>query len=394
MSSNERIPFTAADILHWRHEYSPVTLARTREDALPSGLAVAMAPMFVAWGSSSGGFGPDDYYIVRNVNVLNNPVRGVTLLGTVKVWADSVESVEFVMVISKVAGRESPGGHAMLRFRFREDRRPVTLGRDGKPFTNNSVIDDLVLSWEAWRPPLDSFDPVAGLDPSTYALTPRCLAGSVRCLADAVLDRPWHCYPLNLPDVEHAKNELMYVSFVLADAVARQTALGLFEEHLERGRNMPEGYPEAELDEWETLAEETKKAKVPENPIDDILNGKIRYQLLERSCITMALQSVDWANHRIHERAGLGDPRRIRISPETMPAFLSALATGKRTAALLRVPAALHWLMNNHTVIPSHAPKLLEEAGLLQRENGRIVEHHYDNRAHTPYGSISEHLIY
>ena len=394
MPSSKRSVVTAADILKWQRTYSPVLRVRTQQDEFPNGLSAAMAPLFVSWLSSSAGFGSEHYYLVRNVNVLNNPVEGITLLGTVKVWAESVESVEFVMVISKVAGRETPGGHGMLRFIFREDRRPIVLGADGQPFTNDSVLDDIVLSWEAWRPPRSSFDPVAGLDPSTYALTPRCFAGPVRCLADAVLDRPWHCYPLNLPDVENAKNELLYVSLVLADAVARQTALNMVEEHIEEGRNMPEDYPDAELEDWETLAEESRKAEVPENPIEDILNGKVRYQLMERSCITMALQSVDWANQRIHERAGLGEPRRIRISPKTMPAFLSALAVGDRTVALLRMPAALHWLMSNHTVIPSHAPGLLDEVDLLRRENGQIFKRHYDNRRQTPYGSISEHLIY
>jgi hypothetical protein len=394
MPSRKPAVVTAAEILKWQHAYSPVLRVKTDQDALPNGLSVAMAPLLVGWLSSSAGFGAEDYYLVRNVNVLNNPVEGTTLLGTVKVWAESVESVEFVMVISKVAGRKTPGGHGMLRFIFREDRRPIVLGGDGQPFTNNSFLDDIVLSWEAWRPPIASFDPVAGLDPSTYALTPRCFAGSVRCLADSVLDRPWYCYPLNLPEVENARNELLYVSLVLADAVARQTALSILDEHIEKGRHMPEGYPEAELEEWEALAEESRNAEVPEDPIEDILNGKIRYQLLERSCITMALQSVDWANQRIHERAGLGEPRRIRISPRTMPAFLSALAAGNRSVALLGIPAALHWLMSNHTVIPSHAPSLLDEVGLLQRENGQIGKRRYDNRRETPYGNISEHLIY
>ena len=392
--SSKRRVVTAADILKWQRAYSPVLRVRTEQDAIPNGLSAAMAPLFVNWLASSADFGSEHYYLVRNVNILNNPVEGITLLGTVKVWAESVESVEFVMVISKVAGRETPGGHAMLRFNFREDRRPIVLGADGQPFTNDSVLADIVLSWEAWRPPLASFDPVAGLDPSTYALTPRCLSGPVRCLADAVLDRPWHCYPLKLPDVENAENELLYVSLALADAVARQTALSIVHEHVEAGRKLPEDYPAAELKDWETLAEESRKAEIPENPIDSILSGKIRYQLLERSCITMALQSVDWANQRICERVGLGEPRRIRISPKTMPAFLSALAVGNRTMALLRMPAALQWLMSNHTVIPSHAPNLLDEAGLLRRENGQISKRHYDNRRQTPYGSISEHLIY
>src|SRR5678809_1298992 len=106
---------TAAKILEWHHAYSPVLRVSTDLDALPNGLSVAMAPLLVGWHSASSGFDSEDYYLVRNVNVLNNPVEGTTFLGTVKVWAESVESVEFVMVISKIANRETPGGHAMLR---------------------------------------------------------------------------------------------------------------------------------------------------------------------------------------------------------------------------------------------------------------------------------------
>jgi hypothetical protein len=77
-----------------------------------------------------------------------------------------------------------------------------------------------------------------------------------------------------------------------------------------------------------------------------------------------------------------------------MPAFLSALVAGKRTAALMGAPAALHWLMNNHTVIPARAPKLLDEVGLLRREDDQIVKRYFDNRRRTPYGSPAENLIY
>jgi hypothetical protein len=45
-------------------------------------------------------------------------------------------------------------------------------------------------------------------------------------------------------------------------------------------------------------------------------------------------------------------------------------------------------------VIPSHAPALLDEVGLLRRENGQVVKRRYDNRGQTPYGGLSENLIY
>jgi len=385
---------TPADILAWRRFEAPVIRVRTARDALPSGLAMAMAPLLVNWTSSSAGFGPDDYYILNNVNLANNPVGGITLLGGLKVFADSVESVEFVMVISKVARVETQAGHGMLRFNFRKDRRPIILDKGGEPLANDSAVEDIVVSWEAWRPPTASFDALAGLDPKTYALSPRCFVGSVRCLTDAVLDRPWTCYPLRLPDVDNSLNELLYVSLALADAVARQTIMNILDQRIEKTKDMPDDYQDADLSEWEQVAEYYRNTEVPEGPIRDILDGKIRYHLLERSCITMALSSVDWANRRIHERAGLGEPKPLRVAPLAMPSFMSKLASGKRTAVLLRVPAALHWVLTNQTVIPAKAYELLDEVGLLQRENGRIKKVHYDNRRHTPYGEVAEHLIY
>jgi hypothetical protein len=361
MPSSERRVVTAADILKWQRTYSPVLRVKTQQDELPSGLSVAMAPLFVSWLSSSAGFGSDHYYLVRNVNVLNNPVEGITLLGTVKVWADSVESVEFVMVISKVAGRESPGGHGMLRFTFREDRRPIVLGADGQPFTNDSVLDDIVVSWEAWRPPLSSFDPVAGLDPSTYALTPRCFAGPVRCVADAVLDRPWHCYPLNLPDVENAKNELLYVSLVLADAVARQTSLASSTSN-SQGPQHAEDYPDAESKDWENLAEEARR-HTPEN-------GSVAFSTgaslpAARALMHAALQSVDWVISDSRgpdwdRRSGSASPESMRpSSPRWQPASARRLSCGCG-AALAREQSA---------VIPARAD--MDEVGLLRREKVR-----------------------
>ena len=381
-------------MLDWSREASPLIRVRIARDAVPGGLSLAMAPMFVKWKYSSPGFGPDDYYIVQNVNVANNPVGGIVLLATLKVFTDSVEATEFVVVTSKVKSRETPFGHAMLRFIFREDRRPVILDREGRPLANDSTVEDLIVSWEAWRPPEASFDPLSGLDPKTYALTPRCMLGPVRCLSDAILDRPWHCYPIKLPEVPHAHNELLYSTFALADAVARQTAAHMIDRRIEREKNFPEDYGAAEESEWEALVGHYQAAKIPEHPIRDVLEGKIRYHVLERSCITVPLSSVDWANHRIHRRAGLPEPPRVKIAPESMPSFLSDLVSGDRTPLLLRVPAALHWMISNPAVIAGKAPDALNEAGLLERKLGRAKKTSYDNTRKTPYGSIDEHIIY
>lgn len=390
----EHRKISAAEILDWNRAESPVVRVRIPRDVVPGGLALAMAPMFVKWQASSPGFGPDDHYIVQNVNIVNNPVGGVLLLATLKVFCASVEEVQFVAVTTKVTRRETPFGHGMLRFIFKEDRRPIILDQEGLPLANDSEVSDLVISWEAWRPPEASFDPLKGLDPSTYALTPRCLVGAVRCLSDSILDRPWHCYTLKLPDVEHAHDEMLYSCFALADAVARQTVAHLVGARIARGQKMFTDYMEAMDADWDALGDYYKSSNVPEEPIRDVLEGKIRYQLLERSCITMALLSADWGNHRIHRRAGLPEPKRVEVAPESMPSFIAELVSGERTPLLLRIPAALHWVMHNQTIVVRKAPKALADVGLLERRMGRIPRTVYDTRRKTPYGSLSRHIIY
>jgi hypothetical protein len=391
---NKHREYAASEILEWSRADTPMVRVQTATDAIPGGLAMAMVPLMVNWSASSLGFGPEDFYLVHNVNVASNPIEGTTMLATVKVPAGSVESVEFVMVKSKVGNVETDAGHALLRFVFRDDNRPVILSNEGNPIANNASFNDLVLSWEAWRPPRAEFDPVAGLDPETYALALRCFNGSVRCTADAILDRPWTCYPLQVPDVPNAADELLYVSLLIGDAVARQTITTILNRRIEEDRNLPEDYSSLATNEWVEIKDLLERENIPENPLQEILDGKIRYHLLLRSCITMALTMIDWANVRIHHRAELPEPRRIRVTPESLPNVIDNLAQGKRSSVLARIPAALHWLTNHQTVIPGKAYKLLDEVGLLQRRDGRVVEKHYDNRRESPYGRLEDHLIY
>ncbi len=385
------VPTKAAEALEWKRDTSDVIRVRIDKDVVPGGLSLAMAPVFVNWQSTSASFGPDDYYILRNVNVANNPVGGIVMLAGLKVFADSVERAELVTVIWKVARRETPVGHAMLRFIFKEDRRPIILNRDGEPFANDAGVEDIVLSWEAWRPPKEVFDPVKGLDPTKYALTPRCMLGNVRCLLDSILDRPWVCYPLKFPEVENAYNELLFVSLGLADAVARQTVATLLDRHIEQDQFF-EDYPAPEVNEWSQLAEDCRAANVPENPILNILQGKTEYQLLTRCCVTMALASLDWANHRIHRRAGL-EAKRLQLAPQSMPSFVADLASGERGTMLMRIPAAMYWLVHNHSALAGKAHEILDEAGMLEHKRGRVVKTRYDNVKKSPYGDIADHII-
>lgn len=355
---------------------------------------MAMAPAMVSWDSSSVGFGDEDFYLVHNVNVAVNPIAGTGLLATVRVPAAGVESVEFVTVLSKVGKVETEVGHAQLRFVFKPDHRPVILDNSGRPMANNATLEDLVLSWEAWRPPRAGFDPFAGLDPSTYALTMRAFHGPVRYLTDWMLDRPWVCYPLRMPAVPHAADEFLYVGLLLGDTVARHTISEILDRKIEQDRNLPEDYAEPEVEEWKQLKETIENENLPENPIQDILGGKTRYHLILRSCVTMALTTLDWANVRVHRRAGLPDPPRIRVTPEALPALLDDLVRGKRSSTLVRIPSALHWLIHHQTVIPGRAYKALDDVGLLQHRLGEVLRIAYEDRQETPYGRLRDHIIY
>jgi hypothetical protein len=383
-----------ADIFEWRRTNTPLVRVNTAEDALPGGLSMAMAPLIVDWEGSSIGFGPDDYYLVHNVNVSSNPIEGTTVLATVRVPAAAVESAEFVLVMSKLGRFKTKMGHAMLRFIFKPDARPIILDNRGKAVANNAKIQDLVLSWEAWRPPTAHFDPLAGLDPTTYSLTPRCFSGSVRCLTDSILNRPWVAYPLKLPDVPNAADEVLYLGLLLGDALARQTITQLLEVQV-KGDDEAQDRAQAEAEDVVEGEAALEESEIPQNPIRDILDGNLSYHLLLRSCVTMALATIDWANVRIHRRGGLPDPPRIRVAPDSLPTALDEIAEGNMKSAFLRIPGALYWLTKNGSAMPGDSYKVLEEAGLLQTgEDGKIARKDYENRHESPYGCIDDNLIY
>jgi hypothetical protein len=391
--STHHIP--ASRVLEWSQTDTRFVRIETARDVVPGGLAMAMAPVLVKWGESSLGFGPENHYSVRNVNLFDDPISGITLLGGVRIPAASIERVEFVLVMSKLGNLEADiAGHAMLRFVFKQDSRPHVLGDSATAATHDWYLPDLILSWEAWRPPQAGFDPIAGLDPKTYALTLRASAGSCRCLGDSMLDRPWRCYPLQFPDVPHFAEELLYVSLLLGDAVARHTIGGLLQHRITKGSDAPADYDDPEAEDWEAVMRSLRDQELPEDPTQDILGGNISYQLLERSCITMALMSIDWTLVRAYRRAGLGDPPRIRVTPDSVPAMLDELALGNRRAALVRVPSALRWLTDHQSVVPGKSVQLLDEVGLLKRDKGRIVMRHYDNRLESPYGKPRDNIIY
>jgi len=381
------------ELLEWSRTGTALVRINTATDAIPGGLSMAMSPVLVNWNESPVAAGVGGSYLLHNVNITSNPIEGITLLGSVRIEADSIDSAEFVVVLTRLGRFETDAGHAMLRFLFKEGRHPHILGPEGEPVMRNAPLTDLIFSWEAWRPPRAGFDPLASLDPAQYALTMRGFNGPARCLGDVVLGRPWVCYPLSLPQTPTALSELLHVTLLMGDAVARQTIGTLLDEKIAEEGGTPGDYPKAEARDWASLRAALEHAVLPENPIQEILNGRYRYHLLLRSCITMALTTIDWANVRIHHDAQLPTPERIRVAPSSLPSFFDRWRQGDHSSALLRLPGALHWLLNNQTVIPAKAFELLDEVGLLLRRDEHIVRKHYDNRDQTAYGHIRDSLI-
>ena len=106
--------YSPTDVLAWSRSETPLVRINTSTDAL-GGLALAMAPVMVNWKQSTPE--PGGEYLIHNVNLASNLIEGTTILGSMRVRADSIERVEFVLVVSKVGRLETDAGHAQLRLK-------------------------------------------------------------------------------------------------------------------------------------------------------------------------------------------------------------------------------------------------------------------------------------
>jgi hypothetical protein len=382
-------------LLDWASEATPTYRVRTTTDALPGGYSATMTPALVNWRMSShdGHRGDDQFYLVRNVNSGGNPVEGITNLCSVEVPACGAESAEFVTV-PLGAGGVQIGGHGMIRLIFREGERPRMLARSGDPVPGEAGLRDLVFSWEAWRPPGVQFTMKKGLDPETFGLTLRCYAGAQRFLEDAMQKRDWTCYPLALPGGQRGLDELLYVALVTGDSLARHTIARLLEGARPAGAGeTPVDYPDAGRDEVRLLTEALLENRAPEDPVTEVMGGKISYQLLERSCVTMALEVVAMTAHRLTADLPADDQIRVRVTPENIPSWVEDLSSAGMAGIFLRMPHVVWWLMHNANVLPTRAWRILDDAGLLERRDGEVVKRQHSLFGDTPYGKLSDNLL-
>ena len=364
---------------------------RTTQDVLPGGLSAAMAPAFVVWDESdlsSGGA-----ITLRNLNHGGNPVSGITVLRTAVVQPDRLERVELVMV---PLGGPDAVSHGQLRFVF-ADGGAALLGGDSTAVGAPEPLADIILSWEAWRAPGVDYSVMKGMDHEAYQLSMRAYSGVQRFLEDALQQREWTAYTLQLPGGQAGLAELLKVALAMGDGAARHVLAAML-EHAEEDW-AAEG-PGAEheggdaLALWRELGTKLGEARTGGDERID-LAGHTGYQSLLRSCATMALYTVDLATSRLIEaglpHAGMRPTRKPEIEDE--PAWMTEMAGASIAGVFLRGPRMIRFVLANPTTIPSKIPGALDEAGLLVREGDEPVKRRYTIDAETPWGPADQVLI-
>lgn len=377
-------------LLGWAEKATPLARVNTATDTLPNGLALSMLPFLVDWQESHLD-GKSPFVLVRNVNAGGNPLTGENLLATARVPLDGVAGLEWCLTPTRNRdNRDTFMGHAMLRFLFDPERRPTILGRDGAALSGALRPDDLMLSWEAWRPAMTRYDGLKGLDPETYTLTARAYTGAQRFLTDVIRGNPWRCYPVKLPEVDDALKSTLLTALLSGDAFARRII----------GRLVAEGVVEAEGMQTLTPAQIERArqvfsaAQLPDDPLSALMGkADLSYQLLERSCITESLAMIQLALIRIHDEHDLGPAPRMQLVPDALPGWIQDLAEADHETLLAHVPGALLFVANNQQVLPINAYRILEDAGLLHEGESGPVVYYYDKASGTPYGDIRDNLM-
>jgi hypothetical protein len=365
----------------------PLRLRRER-DALPGGLAAAMAPMLIDWKASEIGRS-DGFVVVRNLNCGGNPLAGTTVLQRVRIPLDGVERIEWTLVPLKGGGGRGQLHHGQLRFVFREDRPAELLDLVPPSGGGDRELHDLVASWEAWREPGVGYDVKAGMDPDAYRLALRLYAGPQRFLADALGDRDWYCTPLRLPGGPEGLAEVLKVTLALGDGVARHT---LSEEFAEAGADWLAGTPASRREDvaatWRTLLAHAEPRRATDDSRINLPPEQRGYQSVLRSCATVAYYSVLVAVNRLLER-GLDDG----VQPDKLDdvhlggdePWMREVAHADLGGLFARAPSALRWLRAHPHAVPGDIPERLERAGLVDRVPGEEREVRYSASGVNPY---------
>jgi hypothetical protein len=379
-----------ADVIDYGVMASPTLRVRTTRDTLPGGVSAAMVPVLVVWDRSD--FWQGGAITICNVNHGGNPVSGVTVLRTVVIHPERVLRAEYIGV---PLGGPDAISHGQVRFVF-ADGGVELVGRDPAAAGEPDSLADLVLSWEAWRPPRTDYHVLTGLAPGSYHLTMRAYSGVQRFLEDALQQRDWNVYTLKLPGGRAGATELLQVCLAMGDGAARYTLSDmLVDTKEERVRSEPDTMIESgdAAEVWRKIGASMGAARTGGDARID-LKGFTGYQSALRSCATMALFAVNVATARLIEQ---GYPHEGMKPVEQSicgdPEWMAELAGASLAEVFLRAPQAIGYLRRNPAAIPSEIPGILGEAGLLEREDGKIIKRRFTINGETPWGPANQLLI-
>ena len=390
-ASDSQLLTSAADLFLYSQQATPVIHVDTGRARLPNQLAASMMPILVDWQRDPGS---KRMMRVKNVNVAGNPIVGHNVLATVDVPLGGLASAQWCLTPPRNEdNRDAEGGHGQLRFLFDPSLRPVVLDESGAPMPGIAAVDDLIVSWEAWRPPLVRWTALDGLDPESYALTLRVYTGAKRFLDDAVRNNPWNCYPLRLPGGRQGAQELLYAGLLMGDALARRT----IREMVESGDVQVTESMLAEMTPDAIARARTvfSEASLPEDPLVALIGGAdLSYQLIRRSCVTHSLYTVQIGLRRAYQTMGLGEAPTLEVLPDDLPGWVDELAHAERSDLLALLPGALLYVARHSTVLPSNAHQILAAEELIERdESGGLIRYYYHRGQHTPWGAIRDNMM-
>ncbi len=384
---------TPSQILSWVEDETQSMRLRTDRDVLPGGYMAAAIPMLVDWPASEP-YGDPAFFVLRHVNYGGNPFEKFTVLHSVRVPLDGLESIEFTLVPFGEGGRLGPLQHVQLRFIFESGKEPELLDLAGVETGADPRIPDLVFSWVSWRRPDVSWAFRKGMDDEAqiYWLSLRAFVGSQKFLEDALEGRDWYCYPLRLPGGKEGLAELFRSTVTLGDGVARDTLAHMLAggeeawlKHTPPGNN-------AERDihrQWNELLERIR-ASDPQALAQVLLPPEQdTYHPLVRSCATLARHTVLLTVKRLIANGQDEGVVRDKLPEPLLGAtevWMKEFAHAGLGGLFLCAPLAMRYIMRHHETVPPDIPAELDAAGLLQRHNGKRYRIHYSHKGTTPYG--------
>lgn len=389
-----------ADTLkEWLKTPTPSITAHNPNNRWPNGMAASMTPFIVDWAQSSWDLNDhkvdaNAYAIVKNVYVGGNPIFGQVKLSTIRIPEGGVEKVELVIVRYALKGIAKTGGHVQLRFVFAEDKRPELLDKDGSLNAEAPYLDDLIISWEAWRPTQQKWSFKDGLDEENYQLTARMYSGNQRYLQDMIRGAVWDCYPLNLSLADSMGDTILASGLILGDGLARKLIWNILENGLiyEPTENVKANWKRQDKNRARQMF---ALEGMPDNPLKPYIEeAHPGYHAIQRSCINASLKQIELAMDYLYQEQRLTDWSGINVSPEKIPKWFDDVNEGKGWATFYDAPYAFFWFMGHKQIMPYKAYVPLKNAGLLQlNKKGRPIFYRYGKAYSSPYGPLKDRIM-